>query len=58
MTDKHVDTEEFSAEASALTAFGQRFGLHVDKFSKGSSNRDFAFRHPEGGVGLLQQLES
>jgi hypothetical protein len=59
MTSEHTDAEQlFRPIEPALVAFAERFRLHVDRFPKGSTNWDFAFRHPRGGVGLLQLIGS
>jgi hypothetical protein len=56
---EHTDAEQFFRPIEpALVAFAERFKLYVDRFPKASTNWDFAFRHPRGGVGILQVIGS
>lgn len=56
--DYRANEEFFAPISGRLVQFASRFNLRLDKYHRGSSNWDFAFEHPLGGVGLLQVMKS
>jgi hypothetical protein len=46
----------FEPIAAELEQFANRFGLHLEKFYKGTAGWNFGFKHPAGGVCSIQVM--